>query len=113
MKIMAKSASIAAKTEITDATSGFRLIREPLLTELSVSLPTNYLGDTYEAIVAAGRAGYIVHEIPAPIRERMTGMSSSTTVQSVKFTFKALGVWVLRLHARIKPLGHGIDDSAW
>lgn len=104
MRLLAKSASLACRTEITDATSGFRLIREPLLKELSLSLATNYLGDTYEALIVAGRAGYVIREIPAPIRERLIGQSTSSAMQSVKFTIKGLGVWILRLHTQIRPL---------
>lgn len=112
MRVLAKSASIAGRTEITDATSGFRLIREPLLAELSMSLATNYLGDTYEAIVVSGRAGYIITEVPAPIRNRAIGKSSSSAFQSMKFTIKGLGVWILRLHTRIRTLSDNDERTA-
>jgi glycosyltransferase involved in cell wall biosynthesis len=101
MRFLAWSASKATGSEITDATSGFRIIREPLLGKYSQSFPTNYLGDTYEAIVSAGRAGYVVNEIPAAIRERVAGESSASVTQAVKFTVKSLAVVFLRLHRRI------------
>jgi hypothetical protein len=59
------------------------------------------LGDTYEAVVAAGRAGYKVVEIPAALRKRSAGESTASIAQSVRFTLKGLVVALLRLHPRI------------
>lgn len=101
MRILATSASIAARTEITDATSGFRLIRRPLLDQLSVDLATNYLGDTYESIVMSGRAGYRIHEVAVSMSEREHGVSSASVLDAVKFTIKGLGVFVLGLHPKL------------
>ena len=104
MYLLARSASTATRTTITDATSGFRVIQEPLLTEFSRTFAVNYLGDTYEALIAAGRAGYIVREIPAALRPRLNGESSASIAQSVRFTLKGLAVSVLHIHPRIRPL---------
>ena len=90
MKRLASSASRAANTQITDATSGFRLIREPLLTEFSQHFASNYLGDTYEAIISAGRAGYCIREVAAPIAPRLEGQSSASTFQASVYTVKCL-----------------------
>jgi glycosyltransferase involved in cell wall biosynthesis len=101
MKFLAASATRAASTRITDSSSGFRLIRNPLLEQFSQSFSANYLGDTYEALVAAGRGGFTIREIPAPLRERMAGRSSASVLQSVQFTLKGIGVSLLRLHPEI------------
>ena len=101
MRVLAWSASRAAKTKITDSTSGFRLIRQPLLGRFSYTFASNYLGDTYEAIIAAGRAGFKVEEISTPIRERLHGESSSSTIQSFLQTIKVCTVALLQLHTRI------------
>ena len=101
MRLLARSSSRATGINITDTTSGFRIICEPLLTKYSMSFPTNYLGDTYEAVVAAGRSGYKVIEIPAALRERTSGESTASIAQSVRFTVKGLVVASLRLHQRI------------
>ena len=101
MRVLAWSASRAAKTKITDSTSGFRLIRQPLLGRFSYTFAANYLGDTYEAIIAAGRAGFKVEEISTPIRERLHGESSSSTIQSFLQTIKVCTVALLQLHTRI------------
>jgi len=70
MWLLGLIASRACKTKITDSTSGFRLISEPLLGEFARSFPNHFLGDTFEANVVAGRAGYKVKEIAAPITDR-------------------------------------------
>jgi hypothetical protein len=101
MRVLARSSSRATGINITDTTSGFRIICEPLLTRFAMTFPTNYLGDTYEAVVAAGRSGYKVIEIPAALRERTSGESTASIAQSVRFTVKGLVVAALRLHQRI------------
>ena len=101
MRVLARSSSRATGITITDTTSGFRVITQPLLGKFALSFPTNYLGDTYEAVVAAGRAGYKVVEIPAALRERSAGESTASIAQSVRFTLKGIVVAVLRMHPRI------------
>jgi glycosyltransferase involved in cell wall biosynthesis len=101
MKVLARSASKATGTRITDSTSGFRLIRNPLLEKFSTNFASNYLGDTYEALIAAGRSGYRVHEIPAPITDRLNGVSSSSSLKSTGQTLKVLTVALLKLHTKI------------
>ena len=101
MKMLAHSASKATGVRITDSTSGFRLIRNPLLEKFSKNFATNYLGDTYEALIAAGRSGYQVHEIPAPITERLHGVSSSSSLKSIGQTLKVVTVALLKLHTKI------------
>jgi glycosyltransferase involved in cell wall biosynthesis len=104
MRILAKSASTATGTKISDAISGFRVIQEPLLSEFSKTFAVNYLGDTYEALIAAGRAGYRVREIPAALRQRQSGESTATVMQAVRFTTKGIVVSLLHIHPRIGPL---------
>jgi glycosyltransferase involved in cell wall biosynthesis len=101
MRVLANSASRACSCRLTDATSGFRLIRQPLLGAFAQRFAANYLGDTFEAVVAAGRAGYRVCEIPADLRERQTGVSSASTRQATLFSLKAAMVAVLHLHPRL------------
>lgn len=98
MWILSRSASIATGTNITDSTSGFRVVVEPLLEQFANQFANNYLGDTYEAVVSAGRAGYTVREIPARLNERTHGESTASVGAAVRFTLKGLGVAFLRLH---------------
>jgi glycosyltransferase involved in cell wall biosynthesis len=101
MRLLSNFASHATGTTITDATSGFRLIQEPLLSEFAKVFPIYYLGDTYEALMSAGRAGFKVEEIPSVIVDRTHGTSSASTLQSIKFIFKSLVIAGLGIHARI------------
>jgi hypothetical protein len=103
IRMLARSASKATGVQITDPTSGFRLISQPLLSEFSRSFPINYLGDTYEALVSAGRAGYKVREVPAAMKNRVHGVSTASNVQAIKFIIKSFLVALVRLHVRIRP----------
>lgn len=106
MKLLAQVASKAAGTKLTDTTSGFRLIKRPLLDEFSRRFPTNYLGDTFEALVSAGRAGYIVRETSVEMQDRQFGVSSASLTQAISFFCKAFLVAALRLQPRIPPKSH-------
>lgn len=101
MRILSRSASRACKTLITDATSGFRVITVPLLDELAEKLPAYYLGDTYEALVSAGRAGYRIREIPAPLMEREHGKSSAHPVKAARLAVKAILSAILHVHQKL------------
>ena len=101
MSVLARSASAAAGGPVSDSTSGFRLIRQPLLGQFAVQFANNYLGDTYESVVSAGRSGYRVVEIPAGLRDRTHGESSASTGSAVRFTLKGLGVWMLGFHKKL------------
>ena len=96
MGVLARSATRAVGTRLTDTSSGFLVIRRPLLDEFARELPSHYLGDTYEAVVAAGRAGYRVRELPVPMRERAHGTSSASTGDAIRFTIRAFTLVVTR-----------------
>jgi len=101
MYVLSSSASRAAGEAISDSTSGFRLIRTPLLNQFSRYFANNYLGDTYEAVISAGRAGYKIVEIPAALKPREVGESTASTGSAIQFTLKGLGVALLGLHMPI------------
>ena len=103
MKLLSSSASAASGSPISDSTSGFRLIRQPLLGQFAIQFANNYLGDTYESVISAGRGNYSIIEIPASLRPREIGESSASTSSAVRFTFKGLGVALLRMHKKLKP----------
>jgi len=104
MRLLARSASKACRTRITDSTSGFRVFGEPLLTELSTKMPSYYLGDTYEVLVAAGRAGYKVREIPVRFLDRQHGVSSASSVYAARQTIKALLTVLLRVNVKLAKI---------
>ncbi|MBI4883353.1 MAG: glycosyltransferase family 2 protein [Actinobacteria bacterium] len=111
MWTLSSSASRAAGTPITDASSGFRVIRGELLRQFASHLPTYYLGDTYEAIIAAGRSGYRVREIPAPLSERTHGKSSAGILRATKLTARAFVTAALHIHHRLEPPAIGLRDD--
>ena len=103
MRVLSRTASSATGTSITDSTSGFRLIQQPLLGEFAQQFANNYLGDTYESVISAGRGNYKVVEIPAGLLPREHGESTASTGSAVKFTLKGLGVATVGLHKRLNP----------
>ena len=94
-------ASRSIGKKITDSTSGFRVIRQPLLAEFGREFPSYYLGDTFEATVAAARAGYRIIEIPAALSPRVYGESSASSLQAMLQIAKVLLVTGARLHKRL------------
>jgi hypothetical protein len=73
-----------------------------LLGEFAEEFPNYYLGDTFEATVAAVRAGFRVVEIPAALSERKHGNSSTTTLQAVSLIAKVLIIALANLHPRLR-----------
>jgi len=88
---------------IADTTSGFRCISQPLLGEFARDFPTHYLGDTFEAIIVAGRAGYSVAEVPTRIDARPAGASTASAVAALKFVVRATVVAVVGITFRARP----------
>jgi len=110
MGFLGRLVTRAVGRQITDSTSGFRLIREPLLSQFAAEFPSYYLGDTYEATIAAARAGYKVIEIPAALRPRSMGVSSATSARAITLIAKVLVVTILRLHPRIRKIDAASRD---
>lgn len=106
MRLMAAIASRATGTTITDATSGFRAIRRPLLDEFAEHFPVHYLGDTFEALCGAGKAGYEVVEIGVPMAERQHGKSSATSARAVGLIAKSILSTLLGFQAHVPPRQH-------
>ncbi len=98
---LARVASRATGRRITDSTSGFRLIRRPLLDELAEHLPEYYLGDTFETLVVVGRAGYSVEEIGTAMSPRQSGVSSASNGRAIALIGKSLTTVLLGLHFQI------------
>jgi hypothetical protein len=101
MSLLALVASRSAGTRITDATSGLRVIRRPLLDQLAEKIPRHYLGDTFEVIVAAGSAGFRIAETPVTMSDRIYGSSSASPAAAFGLTLRALLIGVLRAHRRL------------
>lgn len=97
MRHLARIASRHTGTRITDATSGFRAIGGTLLGSFAASYPTEYLGDTIEALVRAGRSGYHVIEVPVRMRPRAAGISSASSIASCWYLVRVVAaLWLQR-----------------
>lgn len=103
MRALATMASRYTKTRITDSTSGFRLVRRPLLDEFANHLPTHYLGDTFEALVLTGRAKYQVTEVATSMSERAFGSSSASRLAAVSLIARAVLAVLFGLSQPFEP----------
>jgi glycosyltransferase involved in cell wall biosynthesis len=90
MRVLARRAGAALGTPVTDATSGFRAIGSRLLMRFASDYPTEYLGDTVEALVIAGREGATVVECPVQMSPRTAGVASAGIVASTWYVLRVL-----------------------
>jgi glycosyltransferase involved in cell wall biosynthesis len=90
IRFLSRIATRAVGGPISDASSGFRLIRSPLLECFARNYPSHYLGDTFEVLVEAGRAGYCVVETPVLMHARAGGVPSAGSAASLRFLARAL-----------------------
>lgn len=102
MSLLAWVATRAVGTPITDATSGFRAIRSPLLEFFAREYPIEYLGDTFEALISAGRRGARVAERPITASQRRSGNSSAGSLASVWYVIRVLAAAAL-VESRTSP----------
>lgn len=73
MRLLARLVSRRIGVTLTDVTSGFRVVSEPLLTVFAEAYPAEYLGDTVEAVLVAHRHGARIIEIPVVMAPRAAG----------------------------------------
>lgn len=102
MWCLSRIGSRISGVQLSDTTSGFRLISQPLLGEFARQFPSYYLGDTYEATIAAARAGYRVMEVPAALAPRVHGSSSASSLRATLLVARVLIVTITNLHPRLK-----------
>lgn len=100
MRLMATLASRASGVRLTDTSSGFRAIREPLLSEFARRFPVHYLGDTFDVTVEAGRSGYRIGEISVSMNKRAGGIPSSNAFWSVVYLLRSFAVLLVGNHDR-------------
>jgi glycosyltransferase involved in cell wall biosynthesis len=105
MRILAASISRICHTRITDATSGFRASGPRAIALFARYYPAEYLGDTVESLVVAGKSGLIVIEVPVVMRARAGGKSSQNLVQSSAYLARALLVLLLAVIRNDRRIG--------
>ncbi len=111
MKLLSRLAHRRGGVKVHDPTSGFRVVNEPLLSEFARAYPAHYLGDTFEVLVASGRAGYRVDEVPADFLPRASGVPSSSMLDSVLKIGRVGVSVVVGLGPTFKPAGTGVDQT--
>lgn len=79
-----------AGARLTDTTSGFRVFGPRAIRLYARDYPTEYLGDTIEAIVLASRAGLRVAEAPVSMRPRSGGDASTSPGKAAVLLVRAL-----------------------
>ena len=86
-----------SEVTVTDTTSGFKCVSQPLLGEFAQQFPAHFLGDSFEACLVAARNGYSVMEIPTSMNDRLHGQSSASPIQAVRFIVRSVAVAFLGL----------------
>lgn len=111
MGLLARRAERATGTKVIDSTSGFRAIRRPLLDQFAASYPVEYLGDTVEALIEAGRAGAKVVEHPISASPRAHGSGSAGVLASIWYVARVLLAVGLMHNRRRKRLSSGLPKA--
>lgn len=114
MTVLARRAARATGTYVADSTSGFRAIRRPLLDRFAADYPVEYLGDTVEALIEAGRAGARIVEHPISALPRAHGRGSAGVAASTWYVARVLLATELMHNRRRRqpqslPSAHGVS----
>ena len=99
MRVLSVILSRVCGTRLTDTTSGFKLSGRRAIELFAREYPSEYLGDTIEALVVAARSNLVVRQEPVAMRPRAGGTPSQNPLKAAKFlgrAFVALGVSLTR-----------------
>lgn len=104
IRVLARFLSIICRSRVTDPTSGFWLVRRPLLDCFAQSYPSEY--PEPEALALLRRQGYLFTETPVQFRRRTAGRSSIRKWDTVYF---ALKVGLALVVDRIRPVDRALS----
>jgi glycosyltransferase involved in cell wall biosynthesis len=90
MRVLSARVRRVSGVRVADSSSGFRAIRRPLLDRFAADYPVEYLGDTVEALIEAGRAGAKIVERPIAMTPRVHGERSAGAVASLWYVLRLL-----------------------
>jgi glycosyltransferase involved in cell wall biosynthesis len=110
MNVLARRAARITGTTVIDSTSGFRAIRRPLLDQFAANYPVEYLGDTVEALIEAGRAGATIVEHPISAAPRAHGRGSAGVLASSWYVARVLIATEL-MHNRRRRRPHSLPST--
>ena len=77
MRILRRIVRTLVGRDFTDTTSGFRAFSRPLLEFFAQTYPTEYMGDTVEALVIASNHGFVTDEVAVNMHGRTGGAPSN------------------------------------
>jgi glycosyltransferase involved in cell wall biosynthesis len=112
MRTLSARVRRVAGVEVSDTSSGFRAIRRPLLDNFAADYPVEYLGDTVEALIEAGRAGAKIVEHPIAMTPRMYGNASTGAITGLWYVLRLLVAIELQHRRRRVPLLERTDQVA-
>lgn len=90
MRVLSARVRRVSGVRVADSSSGFRAIRRPLLDRFAADYPVEYLGDTVEALIEAGRAGAKIIERPIAMTPRVHGEASAGAAASLWYVLRLL-----------------------
>ena len=102
-RLIARVASVYARTRLTDATSGFRIAGPRAVAVFAEYYPAEWLGDTVESIVLATRQGLRVRELPVGMNERVGGVPSQSVFRATLYTGRILFILGLATIRSVPP----------
>ncbi|MFC4222940.1 glycosyltransferase family 2 protein [Lysinibacter cavernae] len=105
MKFLSAVLSHTAQTKLTDTTSGLKANGPRALELFAETYPAEYLGDTIEALVIAGKSGLTIRQVPAEMRPRAGGTPSHAPFKSAVYLGRAMMALVVA-YLRPKPNTH-------
>jgi glycosyltransferase involved in cell wall biosynthesis len=105
MAVLSRVLSRVVQAPLKDTTSGFKANGPKAVALFAHSFPAEYLGDTVEALVIAGRAGLTVTQVPVAMRPRAAGQPSHNPIKAAVYlgrAFVALLVALMRPRTALK-----------
>ena len=109
MRLLAAALSRAARTRLTDVTSGYRASNRRAIALFATHYPAEYLGDTVESLVIAARARCTITQEPVTMRARTAGRASHSPLKASVYLFRAV---VALLLALVRDWPSQLEDAA-
>lgn len=104
MRVLAWGAGRLIGVRLTDTTSGFRAADRRAIALFAHRYPAEYLGDTTESLVVAGRSGLRVVEVPVTMLPRQGGTASQRAGRSTLFVGRVLLALAIAALTRRDPV---------
>jgi glycosyltransferase involved in cell wall biosynthesis len=104
IRMLSRVVSIHCGTRITDATSGFRASGPRAIRLFAEHYPSDYLGDTVESLVLAGKVGLSVNEVGVTMNPRTHGRPSQSLLSGAGHLARSTFV-ILQSFIRAVPKG--------